>query len=785
MWEEEVFPGVTLDDLADLVDFPVIPPVAGGAPGFLDEFKDAYGWTKSDVLAPVGGWLGVGVGEIVRACLTAITGFFSLAGWWIYRFCDAVFRYGSLTLWRQKFPHYALIKGLSPWYYLHKVAHMLFYAIVERVRGFVHWVRDRVVEARNWLEGRVVACAWWVRDRLLDARNWLKDRVWDAIEWVRQRVNDARNWLKDRVWDAIEWVRDRVVDARNWIKDKVWDAAGWIRDRVVDARNWIKDKVWDAADWIWGRVEEAWAYFEEGVESIVTAVAEAIGGGIRKAFEWVMNSVFEPFVDIVEGKLAIPGKLIRAEYGSLEEILEDILDPPRKMLQGWTGMILFPLMVAGLMVNLVTGLSGPYLEPILQEQARKVGARIPTYQMLRDGYLRGKLDEWVHDDWLGRSGFEQANIALQKALYEEIPGPTDLVRMGVREVFTPEIAERFGQFQDFPEMFGEWMARQGYTMEWARNYWGAHWDLPSSMQGFEMFHRDVISEGDLRLLLRALDVMPYWRDKLQQIAYNPLTRVDVRRMYSAGVIDEAKVERTYRDLGYTPENARLLRQWVVKEFPRKDDAGNLKVREDIVSVTRQAYARRLISRDTTVDRLRDADYTAEEAELQVDVWDFDFYLDPSLRSDVNPKQLGISVIERAYERRMVGFNAAVRELGELGYTPEDAKLRLQLVDLRLEEHLADLEIEVALDEYYAGLIGDAQLAARLKDLHIPEARVEYLVREQVLRRQVKDKQLTLSQLKRAVAADIIGVGEFRFRLDAMGYNSRDVKILVELEAGAV
>ncbi|MDP1908856.1 MAG: hypothetical protein Q8K85_11195, partial [Hyphomicrobium sp.] len=390
-----------------------------------------------------------------------------------------------------------------------------------------------------------------------------------------------------------------------------------------------------------------------------------------------------------------------------------------------------------------------------------------------------------YEGHLARQGYTNDDIITMLDLGDLIPGPSDLVRMGVREVFTPEIAERFGQFQDFPPAFGDWMAKQGYTKEWARNYWGAHWDLPSAMQGFEMFHRDVISEGDLTLLLRALDVMPYWRDKLQEIAYNPITRVDVRRMYQAGVIGPEKVEETYRYQGYTPEDARLLREWVVKEFPRKDDAGNLKAREDIVSVTRQAYARRLISRGTTVDRLRDADYTAEEAELQVDIWDFDFYLDPSLRSDVDPKQLGISVIERAYERRMVGFNASVRELGELGYTPEDAKLRLQLVDLRLEERLADLEIEVALDEYYAGLIGDAQLAARLKDLHIPEARVDYLVREQILRRQVKDKQLTLSQLKRAVAADIIGVGEFRFRLDAMGYNSRDVNILVELEAGAV
>ena len=763
VWEEGFFPGVTLDDLAGLADFPVIRPVAGGAPGILDEFEDAWAWAKRFVVDPISGSFRDVGKAILDAVVTGITGFFSMAGWWVYRFCDAVFRYGSLNVWRQKFPHYNLIKGLSPWYYLHKVGHMFFYGMVETVRGLFDWMLGQLIAVRNWLLSKVRGLIDWVKGAVEDVVRATTGVLKAGWRNLGQVVEDAAGWVKGAVEDVVR-------ETTGVLK------AGWRNlGQVID----------DAASWVWGRVEEAQAFFEDGVTKIVTSVAEAVGGGIRKAFEWALQSVFEPFVDLVEQKLAIPGKLIRGEYRSLSELLEEVLDPPREMLSGFTGMLILPLMAVGVVVSMITGLGAPLLEPINQETARLVGARIPAYQVLRDGYLRGELVESVHDEWLGRSGLDEANIALQKALYQQIPGPTDLVRMGVREVFTPAIAERFGQFEDFPPDFGYWMKKQGFDLSWAQSYWAAHWDLPSAMQGFEMFHRDVISEDDLKLLLRALDVMPYWRDKLQAIAYNVITRVDVRRMYQDGVIEADKVERVYLDQGYTPEDAGLLTEWVIKHYPRSGEEGGVKFRENIVSITRQAYARRLITRDAVVDRLRDADYTAEEAELQVEIWDFDFYLDPSLRSDVDPKQVGIAVIERAYERRLVDFNAAVRELGELGYTPEDAKLRLQLVDLKLEEYLADLEIDVALDEYYAGLIGDAELAARLKDLHIPEARVEYLVREQVLRRQAKDKQLTLSQLKRALAARIIGLPEFRFRLDAMGYNARDVEIVVGLEAGAV
>ena len=82
--------------------------------------------------------------------------------------------------------------------------------------------------------------------------------------------------------------------------------------------------------------------------------------------------------------------------------------------------------------------------------------------------------------------------------------------------------------------------------------------LPSIGQGFEMLHRRVIEDADLDLLLRALDVMPFWREKLKDISYNPLTRVDVRRMHRIGVLEEEGVFNAYLDVGYNEENAQLM-----------------------------------------------------------------------------------------------------------------------------------------------------------------------------------------------------------------------------------
>ena len=145
-----------------------------------------------------------------------------------------------------------------------------------------------------------------------------------------------------------------------------------------------------------------------------------------------------------------------------------------------------------------------------------------------------------------------------------IPPVPDLISMAVREAFSPEIAERFGQFEDFPAPFAEAAAKQGISAEWAQRYWAAHWALPSIQMGFEMVHRGVIGVEDLNLLLRAQDIMPFWRDKLTQISFSPLTRVDIRRMHKVGVLTEDDVNRAYHDIGYSDLNSERLTEFTLR-----------------------------------------------------------------------------------------------------------------------------------------------------------------------------------------------------------------------------
>jgi hypothetical protein len=117
--------------------------------------------------------------------------------------------------------------------------------------------------------------------------------------------------------------------------------------------------------------------------------------------------------------------------------------------------------------------------------------------------------------------------------------------------------------EDLPEQFLDAAAKAGMPAEQARDFWAAHWELPSLTMGFSMLHRGIITDEQLKTLMKSLDVMPYWRDKLIQLSYNPLTRVDVRRMYGFGVLDPDELEKAYKNIGYNDYNAQKMAEFTV------------------------------------------------------------------------------------------------------------------------------------------------------------------------------------------------------------------------------
>jgi len=145
-------------------------------------------------------------------------------------------------------------------------------------------------------------------------------------------------------------------------------------------------------------------------------------------------------------------------------------------------------------------------------------------------YLRGKITKLEKNTMLKALGLREEDLDKLEELYYFIPSPTDLVRMAVREAFYPDYIAKYNLLAEYPPEFEMWAKKQGMSPEWSKKFWVSHWVLPSIMQGYEMLHRGVISKTDLDSLFKAVDIAPYWREKLLAISYSPYTRLDIRRM---------------------------------------------------------------------------------------------------------------------------------------------------------------------------------------------------------------------------------------------------------------
>lgn len=231
-------------------------------------------------------------------------------------------------------------------------------------------------------------------------------------------------------------------------------------------------------------------------------------------------------------------------------------------------------------------------------------------------YRRDKISKDQLTGYMSKLHLDPGEVENILTSSEFFPAPGDLVRFAVREVYSPEVAQKFGLFQDLPQKFIDESSKAGLPEEQARNFWAAHWELPSPLQGFAMLHRRIIDEDTLKLLLKALDVMPFWRDKMVDLSYNPLTRVDVRRMYGLGVLDEKGVYNAYLDVGYSPENAQLMTEFTTRYENNENDGIT---RANIL----KAYKEDLIERKELLSYLDILGYSEKVIKFWVDMADYE------------------------------------------------------------------------------------------------------------------------------------------------------------------
>jgi len=283
---------------------------------------------------------------------------------------------------------------------------------------------------------------------------------------------------------------------------------------------------------------------------------------------------------------------------------------------------------------------------------------------------------------------------------------SDLVGMAVREAFSPEIVERFGQLEDFPEDFAKFGALQGVSREWAERYWAAHWSLPSLQMGFEMLHRRVISQDDLNLLMRAQDIMPFWRDKLTAISFAPFTRVDIRRMHKLGILTAAQVQDAYKDIGYDDEKSALLRDFTVRLNAPKPAENP----DELAALTRASilgfFRDGVINADRARTLLLDVGVSEQAAALFISSEEMDIE-----RTDRKDQ---VALILEQSNAGILSFEDAQDQLSTLGLeTVEQERAIIKL--LRQEAARTRLPTRTRLDKMLeAGLITEIEFLATLQ-----------------------------------------------------------------------
>lgn len=333
------------------------------------------------------------------------------------------------------------------------------------------------------------------------------------------------------------------------------------------------------------------------------------------------------------------------------------------------------------------------------------GDTIPQIEFLFSMWFREVITDAALDGELRSLGFTDPRIKALKEIAFFIPPVQDIITMAVREVFSPEISVPNGQFEEFPADFGKFAKMQGVTEAWAINYWAAHWVLPSIQMGYEMFHRQIIDQGELEGLMKALDVMPVWRSRLVAMSFTPFTRVDIRRMHALEVLDDAQVETAYRNIGYSPENAQLQLDFV-KRLNEDDDLLTLDIASDLTRgnvIT--FYVRGIIPRSVAYGLLLQMGINVLAAELFLQ--NADFTLELRERRDE------IDLVLDTFKVEETTFVEAADALNGIGLeTKELAQAQLDLERMRISKvktpSKADLDKFLKADlippEVYTGML---------------------------------------------------------------------------------
>ena len=405
---------------------------------------------------------------------------------------------------------------------------------------------------------------------------------------------------------------------------------------------------------------------------------------------------------------------------------------------------------------------------------------IPNPEAIRLLFYRGKMTREKARETVTAIPNTREEVEAFMLSLNQVPTMPDLVSMAVKEAFSPDVATKYGQYEDYPQQLTEFAQNNGFSEEWAKRYWASHWSLPSPQMGFEMFQRGIISKTDLTTLLRSLDIMPYWREKLINLNYSLPTRVDIRRMYGEGLINYQEVHTAYKQLGYDEKWSKLLADFAVRYDDEQEAKKQGHLKDLTYSTVETAYKRKIINRNEAYARLQQLKYIAKDIDLLLNLWDYQEYVrtHPDRVAEEYDKLADLTI--NAYKRKVIDKAEAVENLTNSGYTKDQANKALAIANLEYEVASKAEIIQLVNKQYLDGMLTNLEVQTTLTSLGftIPEA--TEILNKLVVIRKLSVNRPTKAELVNMAKKEIITTEDLRQEFRNMNYDELWIEPLIEL-----
>lgn len=465
-------------------------------------------------------------------------------------------------------------------------------------------------------------------------------------------------------------------------------------------------------------LKEKWSHSPESgsdiandlIDVVIGKVAkvqlEAVAGITLDASTPVTNSLFNQLAIVTDVTLATNLVSMIAEIVSIGQI--DKIGQELRSYLDYSGFS----QISGYGYGMI--LSGALATSITQElNSKMLNMPIDPATLVRLKY-RESIAEDLYQTQMAYHGFGETQRKAYEDAYLYYPSPQDLVHWISKEVFEPDSVTKYGLLNEFDKLDLSAFRKAGLEEEQVKNFWVAHWDAPSFGQVTEMLFRGLITEADVYDWYRLVEIAPYWRDKLTKIQYHPYTRVDIRRMYTAGVVDREVVKRTYLDLGYDEEKAENLTVWTTAE--------KMATERDLTKTEiLRLYTEGQLTADRAKDQVMALGYDSEESDLILMLADIK-------REDTEEKDL-VATWTDLFKIHAIDLNTFINNVNSLDIT-EIKKNRLIAKAERAERSLIALPTKADLKSFLSKNIIDVdRFAVKMSALGYSDEDIEYYIKE--------------------------------------------------------